>query len=308
VDELLWIARAAKIRAEIYHLKASGKAHWSKMAALIEKVEAAQADGLSVTANMYTYVASATGLDTCMPPWVQEGGHQAWMERLKDSEVRKRVAREIVTSTNDWENGYVEAGSPENILLLAFKNDALKPLTGRTLAEVAALRGVSPEEAIIDLVVEDDSRVGVAFFTMSEDNLRKQIALPWVSFCSDAASQAPEGVFLKSNPHPRAYGAFARLLGKYVREEGIIPLAEAVRRLTSLPANNLRLKQRGMLKEGYFADVVVFDPKMIQDRATFEQPHQFATGMVHVFVNGTQVLRDGEHTGAKPGRVVSRLI
>ncbi|MBN1148842.1 MAG: D-aminoacylase [Anaerolineales bacterium] len=304
VDELLAVARQAGVRAEIYHLKASGQKNWHKLEMVIEKVEAARAQGLAISADMYTYIASATGLDVTMPPWVQEGGHQAWVERLKDPHIRQRVRQEMRTPSDEWENGLLEARSPENILLVSFKNPALKPLTGKTLAEVAALRGASPEDTIMDLVVEDDSRVGAVYFTMSEDNLRRQIALPWVSFCSDAASLAPEGVFLSENPHPRAYGAFARLLGKYVRDERLISLEEAIRRLTTLSAANLRLEQRGALKTGYFADLAIFDPAAIQDHATFDRPHQYASGMVHVFVNGVQVLCDGEHTGVRPGQVV----
>ena len=303
LDELISIARRAGTAAEVYHLKAAGKPNWGKLDAAIAKIEKARARGIRVTADMYTYTAGATGLDAAMPPWVQEGGHKAWVERLKDPAIRERVKREMSTPTDAWENLYLAAG-PENILLVGFKNDALKPLTGKTLAEVAAMRGKSPQETAMDLVIEDDSRVGTIYFLMSEENVRKQIKLPWVSFGSDAESLAPEGVFLKSNPHPRAYGTFARLLGKYVRDEKLIPLEEAIRRLTSLPATNLKLKDRGLLKPGYFADIVIFDPARIQDHATYEKPHQFSMGMVHVFVNGTQVLRNGEHTGALPGRVV----
>ncbi len=304
IDELIRIAREAKIPAEIYHLKAAGRANWPKLDEAIRRIEAARAQGLRITANMYPYTAGATGLNAAMPPWVQEGGHRAWIERLKNPAVRKRVLREMRTPTDQWENLYLMAGSPENVLLVSFKNEALKPLIGKTLAEVARLRGRSPEDTIIDLVIEDDSRVGAVYFLMSEENVRKQIALPWMSFGSDAESLAPEGVFLKSNPHPRAYGTFARVLGRYVREEKIIPLEEAIRRMTSLPAENLKLDRRGRLKVGYFADVVVFDPAKIQDHATYERPHQYATGVIHVFVNGVQVLKDGEHTGATPGRVV----
>jgi len=304
VDELLAIAREARIPAEIYHLKASGRANWDKMDAVIAKVERARAEGLRVTADMYTYPAGATGLDAAMPPWVQEGGLQKWRERLQNRAIRARVAREMRTPTDQWENLFLNAGSPDRVLLVGFKQDSLKPLTGKTLAEVAAMRGTPVEETAMDLVVQDDSRVGTIYFLMSEDNIRKQIALPWVSFGSDAGSQAPEGVFLKSNPHPRAYGNFARLLGKYVREEKVIPLEEAIRRLTTLPAGNLGLQRRGSLTPGFFADIVVFDPERIVDHATFEKPHQHSTGVLHVFVNGVQVLEDGEHTGAKPGRVV----
>jgi len=303
-DELIDIARQAKIPAEIYHLKAAGESNWSKLDALIKKVEAARAEGLHITADMYTYTAGQTGLDASMPPWVQEGGYNEWSRRLKDPAVRARVKREMATPADDWENFFIAAGSPENILLVGFKNPKLKPLTGKTLAAIAGLRGKSPDETAMDLVIEDGSRVSTVYFLMSEDNVRKQMKLPWVSFGSDAGSLAPKGAFLKANPHPRAYGNFARVLSKYVRDEKLIPLEEAVRRLTSLPAQNLKLDRRGSLKPDYYADIVIFDPVRIQDHATFEQPHQYSTGMVHVFVNGVQVLKDGEHTGAKPGRVV----
>jgi N-acyl-D-amino-acid deacylase len=303
-DELITIAREAKIPAELYHLKAAGQPNWNKLAALIQKIEAARAGGLRITADMYTYTAGQTGLDAAMPPWVQEGGYKAWADRLKDPAIRERVRREMDTPTDKWENFFVAAGSPDKILLVGFKNDKLKPLTGKTLADVAAMRGKSPEETAMDLVIEDGSRVSTVYFLMSEENVRKEIALPWVSFGSDAESPAPERVSLKSNPHPRAYGNFARLLGKYVRDEKIIPLEEAIRRLTSFPAENLKLDRRGALKPGYFADVVVFDPAGIQDHATYERPHQYSTGVRHVFVNGVQVLKEGEHTGAKPGRAV----
>jgi len=303
VDELLTIAREAGIAAEIYHLKAAGEQNWRKIDAVIERVELARAEGLDITANMYTYTAGSTGLDAAMPPWVQEGGYEAWAARLQDPETRARLRMEMTTPSDDWENLYLAAGT-QGTLLVGFKNDDLKPLTGKTLAEVATMRGSTPEDTAMDLVIEDGSRVQVVYFLMSEDNVRRQIALPWVSFGSDAGSMAPEGVFLESNTHPRAYGNFARLLGRYVRDEGILPLEEAVRRLTSLPAENLHLTERGALRTGYFADVVVFDPHTIQDHATFEKPHQYSTGVVHVWVNGTQVLRDGEHTGATPGRVV----
>ena len=304
VDELIAIARTAHVPAEIYHLKAAGKENWGKLDAVIKKVEAARAQGLRITADMYTYTAGATGLDASMPPWVQEGGYDAWAARMRDPAVREKVIREMRTPSDHWENLLLGAGSPDRVLLVSFKNDALKPLTGKTLAEVAKLRGKSPEETAIDLVVEDGSRVGTIYFLMSEENVRREVALPWVSFGADEGSQAPEGVFLESNPHPRAYGNFARLLATYVREEKIIPLAEAIRRLTSLPAQNLSLERRGLLREGYFADVVVFDSAKIEAPATYEKPHQYAKGMVHVWVNGMQVLKDGEHTGAKPGRVV----
>lgn len=303
IDELVTIAREAKIPAELYHLKAAGKSNWGKMDQAIARIEAARRQGLRITADMYTYPAGATGLNATMPPWVQEGGFKKWVERLKAPAIRERVKGEMVTPTDKWENMFLGAG-PEGILLSGFKSEKLKPLTGKTLAEVARLRGKSPEETAMDLVIEDDSPVGAIYFMMSEDNIRKQIKLPWLSFGSDAESLAPEGPFLKSNPHPRAYGNFARLLGRYVRDEKLIPLEEAIRKLTSLPASNLKIKERGLLREGYFADVVVFDPAKIQDHATFEKPHQYSSGMVHVIVNGTQVLKNGEHTGALPGRVV----
>jgi N-acyl-D-amino-acid deacylase len=304
VEELVTVAREAHLPAEIYHLKAAGQDNWDKMDSVIALVEAARASGLRITADMYTYPAGATGLDAAMPPWAQEGGLDAWVERLRDPATRTRVAREMRTPTNEWENLYLAAGSPERVLLVGFRQDSLKPLTGQTLAEVAALRGTSPEVTAMDLVVADHSRVGTVYFLMSEDNIRKQLTLPWLSFGSDAAAPASEGVFLKSNPHPPANGNFARVLGKYVRDEDVLPLEEAVRRLTSLPATNLGLRRRGVLNAGYFADVVVFDPAGVRDHATFDRPHQYATGVRHVFVNGTQVLRDGEHTGARPGRVV----
>jgi N-acyl-D-amino-acid deacylase len=304
VDELIQIAREARIPAQIYHLKAAGESNWPKLDAAIKKIEAARAAGLRITADMYTYTAGATGLDAAMPPWVQEGGYIAWAERLKDPSIRKRVLKEMATPTDEWESLYLMAGSPDKVLLVGFKNDKLKLLTGKSLAEVAKLRGKSPEATAIDLVIEDGSRVDTVYFLMSEENVRKQIKLPWISFNSDASSLAPEGVFLKSNPHPRAYGNFARLLGKYVRDEKLIPLEEAIRRLTSFPAETFKLDRRGALKPGYFADIVVFDPAKIQDHATFEKPHQYATGVAHVFVNGVQVIQNGEHTGAKPGQVV----
>ncbi len=302
VDELIRISREAGIRAEIYHLKAAGKSNWPKLDTVIANVEKARAEGLAITADMYTYPAGATGLNASMPPWVQDGGFDASIQRMKDPATRKRIAREMNEPTDKWENMYLQAGGADGILLVSFKNDALKPLTGKRLSEVAKMRGKSPEETAMDLIIEDDSRVGTIYFSQSEENLRKKIQLPWVSFCSDSASVAPEGVFLKSNVHPRAYGSFARVLGKFTRDEKLLTLPEAVRKLAALPAKNLKLDHRGLLKEGYFADVVVFDPAKIQDHATFERPHQYATGMVDVFVNGGQVLKDGEHTGAKPGR------
>ncbi len=306
VDELITIAREAQIPAEIYHLKQAGRENWSKIDARIGKIEAARKAGLQITADMYTYTAASTGLDAAMPPWVQEGGFKRWTDRLRMPEIRQRVRREMSTPAETWENLFYLAGSPENILLVGFKNPKLKPLTGKTLGAVAQMRQTSPEETAMDLVIEDGSRVSTVYHLMSEENVRRQIKQPWMSFGSDAGSLAPEGLFLKSSTHPRAYGNFARLLGKYVRDERIIPLEEAVRRLTSLPATNLSLKNRGLLKPDFFADVVVLDPARIADHATFDKPQQFASGVVHVFVNGVQVLRTGEHTGAKPGRVVKR--
>ncbi|HSU83367.1 MAG TPA: D-aminoacylase, partial [Thermoanaerobaculia bacterium] len=303
MDELIGISRRAKLPAEIYHLKAAGQQNWGKLDAAIKKVEEARAAGLKITADMYTYTAGATGLDASMPPWVQEGGLEAWLARLKDPAIRERVKKEMDTPTDAWENFFTAAG-PDKILLVAFKNDKLKPLTGKTLGEVARMRGKSPEETAMDLVIEDDSRIGTVYFLMSEDNVKKQIALPWVSFGSDAEAPSAEGVFLKSNAHPRTYGNVARLLGHYVRDEKVIPLEEAVRKLTSLPAANLKIRDRGLLKPGYFADVVVFDPAKVEDHATYDKPHQYATGVRQVFVNGVQVLKDGEPTGAAAGRVV----
>jgi N-acyl-D-amino-acid deacylase len=304
VDELIRISRGARIPAEIFHLKAAGEANWGKMDEVLARVEAARARGDKITANMYTYPAGATGLDASMPPWVQEGGLEAWRQRLSDPKVRERVRREMKTPTTTWENLYLAAGSTDRILLVGFKNPALKPYTGKTLTAVAASRGTSPEDTMMDLVIEDDSRVGTVYFLMSEDNIRKQVAVPWVSFGSDEEASAPEGVFTKWQQHPRAYGNFARLFAKYVRDERLLSVSEAVRKLTSLPAENLRLEKRGRLALGYYADVAVFDPAKVQDHATFDAPRQYATGMIHVFVNGVRVLADGEHTGATPGRVV----
>lgn len=304
VDELMHIAREADVPAEIYHLKAAGEKNWEKLDLLIRRVEAARANGLQITANMYTYTAASTGLDAAMPPWVRAGGYSRWRARLQRSGVRDRVRREMQSPATTWENLYQAAGGAENVLLVGFNSAKLKPLKGMTLAEVAKQRGTSPEDTAMDLVIEDGSRVRCIYPLMSEENLRRKIRLPWMSFCSDAGALAPEGDFLTSNAHPRAYGSFARLLGYYVREEKLIPLQEAIHKLTLLPAQNLKLHHRGALKTGYQADVIIFDPDRIQDNATYEEPHQLATGMVHVFINGIQVLRDGEHTGELPGRVV----
>lgn len=304
IDEVLEIAEATAAGVEIYHLKAAGRDNWPKMEQAISTIEAARARGVDIRANMYTYVAGATGLDAAMPPWVQEGGHDAWVQRLKDPQIRAQVLKEIETPSDQWENLYLAAGSPENLLLIGFRNEALKPLAGKTLAQVASLRGTSPADTMIDLVIEDDSRVGTVYYLMSEENVARQVALPWMSFGSDAGAMEPAGVFLRSSTHPRAYGNFVRVLGKYSRDEGLISLSEAIRKLTSLPATNLKIRRRGLLKEGYFADLVMFDPDTVTDHATFLQPHQLATGVTHVWVNGVQVLKDSQHTGATPGRVV----
>jgi N-acyl-D-amino-acid deacylase len=304
IDELIEIARKSGGPAEIYHLKMSGQKNWGKLDTIIAKVEAARAQGLRITADMYNYTAGATGLDAAMPLWVQDGGLEAWIERLKDPAIRARVLAEMRDDNAPWENLARRAGTPENVLLLGFKNPKLKPLTGKTLGEVARLRGTSPEDTAIDLVIEDGSRVGTAYFLMDEANVKRQIGLPWVSFGSDAGAPSAEGVFLLSQDHPRTYGNVARLLGKYVREEKATTLPEAIRRLTSLPVSNLGIKDRGSLKPGYFADIVVFDPATITDHATFAKPAQYATGVVQVFVNGVQVLKDGAPTGAAAGRFV----
>ncbi len=304
VQETIRIGREAGLPVEIYHLKASGQSNWPKMDQVIAVIEEARRQGLKITADMYMYPAGGTGLDASLPPWVFDGGPEAAYKRMQDPDTRKKIADAIRTPTNEWENLYYLAGSPDRLLLAGFKSEALKPLAGKTLGEVAKMRGKDPVETIMDLVLEDRSRVGTIYFLMNEENIKKQIGRPWVSFGSDAASMAPEGAFLKSSTHPRAYGNFARLLGKYVREEKVITLQEAVRRLTGLPATNLGLDHRGFLKPGMFADVVVFDPATIADRATFENPHQYSVGVKHVFVNGAQVLKDGEHTGAKPGKAL----
>ncbi len=304
VEELIRISREAGLPAEIYHLKAAGTQNWTKMDKVIAMVEAARREGLKITADMYTYPAGATGLNASLPPWALDGGYEELYKRLQDPATRRKIAQAVRTPTDEWENLYLNAGSPDRVLLSGFKSEKLKPLTGKTLAEVARMRGTDPVETIMDLILEDRSRVDAIYFQMSEENIKKQIRLPWVSFGSDGASMAPEGVFLKSSTHPRSYGNFARLLGKYVRDEKVISLSEAVRRLTGLPAKNLGLDRRGFLKKGLFADVVVFDPAMIADRATFENPHQYSVGVKHVFVNGAQVLRDGEHTNAKSGRAL----
>jgi len=304
VEELILISREAGLPAEIYHLKAAGTQNWPKMSKVIAMVEAARRGGLKITADMYTYPAGATGLNASLPPWALDGGYDELYKRLQDAATRRKIAEAVRTPTDEWENLYLNAGSPDRVLLSGFRSEKLKPLTGKTLGEVSKMRGTDPVETIMDLILEDRSRVDAIYFQMSEENIKKQIRQPWVSFGSDGASMTPEGVFLKSSTHPRAYGNFARLLGKYVREEKVISLSEAVRRLTGLPATNLGLDRRGFLRTGMFADVVVFDPQTIADRATFENPHQYSVGVKHVFVNGVQVLHDGEHTNAKPGRAL----
>ncbi|MBX3695996.1 MAG: amidohydrolase family protein [Steroidobacteraceae bacterium] len=304
LDELIGIARDAGVPAEVHHLKAAGEANWPKMREAISRIDAARRDGLAITANMYTYTAGATGLDAAMPPWVQEGGLDGWVERLRDPAIARRVIGEMRAPGKDWENLLYATGSAERVLLIGFRTEALKPLTGKTLAEVARMRGITPEEAAIALVIEDHSRVSTAYFLMSEENVRLGLSQPWVSIDSDEGALAPEGVFLESNNHPRAYGSFARFLGKYVRDEQVTTLPDAIRRLTRLPAANWKLRDRGCLDPGCHADIVIFDPATIADHATFEEPRRFATGVVDVFVNGVQVLKDGEHTGATPGQVV----
>lgn len=303
LDEFLEIASRARVRAEVYHLKACGRRNWAKLDEAVAKIETARQSGFAVTADMYPYDFCGTGLDACIPPWAHDGGFDALLARLRGDGARARIREAMLTASDTWENMYADTG-PQRILLSGFREPSLQPLSGRTLADVAAERGTAPEETLMDLVLADASHVFTMYFAMSEDNVRRQIALPWVSFCSDAESQAPEGLFLETNPHPRAYGAFARVLGRYVRDERIVPLEEAIRRMTSLPAANLRLERRGRLRPGHHADVVVFDPDAIRDHATPEQPHRYATGMAHVLVNGVPVLADGDHTGAAPGRFV----
>ncbi len=303
-DELARIAREANIPAEVYHIKAAGQKNWGKLDQLLARIEAARKEGLKITADMYTYTAAGTGLDACLPPWTEDGGYPALFKRLRDPATRAKIAAQVRVDSDEWENLYLAAGSPEKILLVGFKSEKLKPLTGKSLAEIAKMRGKDPVETIMDLISEDESRIESVYFLMSEENIKKELAKPWVSFGSDEASQAPEGAFLKANPHPRAYGNFARVIGKYTRDEKVLTLPEAIRRLSGLPATNLGLADRGFIKEGMYADVVIFDAETIADHATFEKPHQYATGMKHVLVNGKQVLKDGEHTGATPGRAL----
>lgn len=304
VDETVRIAREANLPAEIYHLKMGGKDNWNKLDGVLQRIDDANKSGVKITADMYTYPAGATGLDGSMPPWLQEGGLKQWIKRMQDPKTRKKALDEMRKPSDKWENLLLLAGGPDRVLLVGFANDSLKKFTGKTLAEVSQIYGKSPEETAMDLVIADSTRVGTVYFMMSEDNIKKQIALPYLSFGSDAGSPTASGVFLKSMDHPRAYGNFARLLAKYVREEKVISLEEAIRKLTSLPASNLKIQKRGTLAPGFYADVVVFDPENIQDHATFERPHQYSTGVKDVFVNGVQVLENGNHTNAKPGRVV----
>ena len=303
IDELIHIAREAGVAGEIYHLKMAGQNNWDKFDAVVARVEAAQAEGLAITADIYTYTAGSTGLDAAMPPWVQEGGYDAWSERLQNSTIRARVLSEMTLPTDEWENLGLAAGA-EGTLLVGFRNPELRRYQGMTLAEVASEREMSAAETAIDLVIEDGSRVQVVYFLMSEENVARGIALPWVSFASDARSMTTAGSFLKQSTHPRAYGNFARVLGKYVREEQLITLPEAIRKLSKLPATNLKIRDRGELRESYFADIVIFDPASIQDHATFDDPHQYATGMEYVLVNGEIVIDEGEHSGALPGQGV----
>lgn len=303
VRETIEIARASGAPAEIYHLKMAGRENWHKLDAVIGEIERARAAGIRITSDMYGYPAAATGLDAAMPPWVQSGGIEQWIGRLEDPATRKRVLAEMRGNDPGWESLFRSAG-PEGVLLLGFKSERLKPLIGKTIAQVASQRGVSPEEAAIDLVIEDGSRVEVAYFLMSEENIERQLALPWVMFNSDADAPAPEGVFLRSSRHPRAYGSFVRVLGKYVRDEKVIPLEQAIHKLTALPTSVLSVPDRGLLKQGYFADVVIFDPHTVQDHASFENAHQLATGVEDVWVNGVRALEGGEATRASSGRVV----
>jgi N-acyl-D-amino-acid deacylase len=304
VEELITIAKEANIHAEIYHLKAAGKDNWSKMDSVIRRVERARAEGLNITADMYTYIAGGTGLTATMPPTLQDGGFGKLRERLQDPAIRRQTIKDMNSKTDQWENFFYAVGTPENILVVGFKEDSLKKYIGKSLAAVAKIRGKSSEETAMDLIVQDSTRVECIFFLMDENNVKKQIAIPWLSFGSDEGSYEPAGIFLKSNPHPRAYGNFSRVLGKYVREEKLISLPEAIRKLSKLPATNLKIKNRGELKVGNYADIVIFDPAKIKDNATFDKPHQYAEGMLHVFVNGVQVLKNGEHTGKKPGKFV----
>lgn len=304
IDEVVAIARATGQHAEIYHLKAAGEKNWPKMQQAIDRIEAARKEGLKLSADMYVYTAGGTWLAASMPPWLQAGGHDAMIQRLKDPATRARLIAEMRDPNVPWENLRMLAGSDERLVPIEFKSEALKALAGKSLAAIARERGTSVEETAMDLIVEDDHRIGTAYFLMSEDNIELGLKQPWVSLGSDAESAAPEGVFLKSSTHPRAYGNVARFLGHYVRDRKLMPLEEGIHRLTGLPASNWKLTDRGCLRAGCHADIVIFDPGTITDHATYEKPQQYATGVSDVFVNGVQVLREGEHTGATPGQVV----
>ncbi len=304
VDELIRISKEANLPAEIYHLKAAGKDNWWKIDSLVKIINKARNEGLKITADMYTYNAGATGLTAAFPPSLQDGGFDSLWHRLQRPAIREQMKKAMNTNAEDWENTYYGAGGAKGVLLLSFRQDSLRKYIGKTLAEVAKIRNTSPEETAMNLIMQDSTRIGVSYFSMDSNNIKKEIALPWMSFCSDAESMAPEGVFIKTNPHPRAYGSFIRVLGKFSRDEKIISLADAIRKLSKLPATNLKLQKRGELKAGNYADIVIFDPATVEDHATFAKPHQYATGVIHVFVNGVQVLKNGEHTGAKPGRFV----
>ena len=304
VDELITIADQAKIDAEIYHLKAAGKGNWNKLDKAVEKIDSANKAGLAISTNMYNYTAASTGLDATLPPWVQEGGKEQWLERMKTPQIREKILQEMGEESDKWENFYQMAGSPENIVLAEFDEDSLAYLAGKSLKEIAAIRNTSPEETIIELILDNGGDISTIYFLMSEENIKKKIKLSYMTFGSDAGSFAAEGETIESKTHPRAYGNFARLLGQYVREEKVISLEEAIYRLTALSAQKLKIRDRGRLAPGYFADIVIFDPELVNDKATYDDPHQYAIGVEHVFVNGKQVLKNGEHTRAMPGMVV----
>jgi N-acyl-D-amino-acid deacylase len=306
VEELITIADEAKVHGEIYHLKAAGIGNWNKMDSVITRIERARKEGIDIAANMYTYTAGATGMTAAMPPSLQDGGFGKLWQRLQDPAIRAEIKKAMKTNATDWENLYYGAGSPEKVLLLGFRRDSLTKYTGMSLAEVAKKRNTTPEDAAIDLIIQDSSRVEVAYFMMSEENVKKQLALPWVSFGSDAGSMAPEGNFIKQSTHPRAYGNFTRVIGRYSRDEKVITLEKAIQKLAKVAATNLHIQKRGELKVGNYADVLVFDPAKVQDHSSYEKPHQYSTGMIDVWVNGKQVLKNGEHTNAKPGRFVKR--
>ncbi|HEY2648061.1 MAG TPA: D-aminoacylase [Puia sp.] len=304
VRELISISKQTGIRVEIYHLKEAGRDNWSKLDSLIKIVEKARKEGVPITANMYTYNRSATGLTASFPPGLQDGGFDKLWKKLQDKKIREQMKKAMNTNATDWENTYYQAGGAAGVLMIGFKKDSLRKYIGKTLAEVAAYRGRSAEETAMDLIVEDSTRIEVVYSSMDENNVRREVALPWVSFGSDEASTAPEGVFLLSSAHPRAYGTFARVIGKFVRDEKMLSLQQAIYQLSKLPAMNLKLDRRGELKPGNYADIVLFDPKLVKDHATYEKPLQYATGISDVLVNGVQVIKNGEHTGARPGRFI----